>query len=94
VCSTRRSRRFGTRVRGVQGDAREDARGAGSQLGYIERIVQGLGIPFLKMPGYEADDVIGTLSTREGAKGHDVWIVSGDKDMASWSAPACGSTTR
>ena len=51
------------------------------QLGYIERIVQGLGIPFLKMPGYEADDVIGTLSKREGEKGHDVWIVSGDKDM-------------
>ena len=51
------------------------------QLDYIRRVVEGLGIPFLRMPGYEADDVIGTLAVRESAKGHDVWIVSGDKDM-------------
>jgi DNA polymerase-1 len=57
------------------------------QLGYIERIVQGLGIPFLKMPGFEADDVIGTLARRESEAGHDVWIVSGDKDMGQLVAP-------
>ncbi len=57
------------------------------QLGYIERVVKGLGIPFLKMPGFEADDVIGTLSARESAKGHDVWIVSGDKDMGQLVSP-------
>ena len=57
------------------------------QLGYIERIVTGLGIPFLKMPGYEADDVIGTLSKRESEAGHDVWIVSGDKDMGQLVSP-------
>ncbi len=51
------------------------------QLDLIRRIVEAQGIPFLRVPGYEADDVIGTLSTREAAKGHDVWIVSGDKDM-------------
>ncbi len=57
------------------------------QLAYIERIVKARGIPFLKMPGFEADDVIGTLSTRESAKGHDVWIVSGDKDMGQLVGP-------
>ena len=57
------------------------------QLGYIERIVTGLGIPFLKVPGFEADDVIGTLARRESAAGHDVWIVSGDKDMTQLVGP-------
>src|SRR5262245_37133109 len=57
------------------------------QLGYIRRIVEGLGIPFLAVPGYEADDVIGTLAKRESERGHDVWIVSGDKDMTQLVGP-------
>jgi DNA polymerase-1 len=51
------------------------------QLDWIRRLVEALGIPFVRVEGYEADDVIGTIARREDAAGHDVWIVSGDKDM-------------
>ena len=58
-----------------------------AQLEWIAQIVRALGIPFLREPGYEADDVIGTLALRESARGHDVWIVSGDKDMTQLVGP-------
>lgn len=51
-------------------------------LGYIDRIVLGLGVPVLSIPGYEADDVIGTLAKMGEAQGLDVRIVTGDKDFA------------
>jgi len=51
------------------------------QLEWIRRAVEGQGIPFLRVAGYEADDIIGTLAKRAAAEGKDVWIVSGDKDM-------------
>src|SRR5262245_16682631 len=57
------------------------------QLAFIRTIVEGMGIPFLAVPGFEADDVIGTLARRESEKGHDVWIVSGDKDMTQLVGP-------
>jgi DNA polymerase-1 len=59
----------------------------GPQLEWIRRIVEAQGIPFLRVPGFEADDVIGTLARRESAAGHDVWIVSGDKDMTQLVGP-------
>jgi DNA polymerase-1 len=52
-----------------------------AQLDWIRRVVEAEGIPFVRLEGYEADDVIGTLARRESEKGVDVWIVSGDKDM-------------
>ncbi|MDJ0974590.1 MAG: DNA polymerase I, partial [Planctomycetota bacterium] len=51
------------------------------QLDWIKRAVEGLGIAFVCIDGYEADDVIGTLAVEGAAAGKDVWIVSGDKDM-------------
>ena len=44
--------------------------------------VQALGLPLLRIPGVEADDVIGTLAQRAAAAGFDVLISTGDKDMA------------
>jgi len=44
--------------------------------------VQALGLPLLRIPGVEADDVIGTLATRAAAAGNPVLISTGDKDMA------------
>ncbi len=41
-----------------------------------------LGLPVLDKAGYEADDIIGTLSAANGNPDLDVYIVSGDKDMA------------
>jgi DNA polymerase-1 len=44
--------------------------------------VQALGLPLLRIPGVEADDVIGTLACRASASGYEVVISTGDKDMA------------
>ena len=38
-------------------------------------------IPILEYPGFEADDVIGTLARRAEQQGFEVVIVSSDKDM-------------
>ncbi len=51
------------------------------QLEWIRRAVEAEGLPFLRVPGFEADDIIGTLARQGAAQGRDVWIVSGDKDM-------------
>jgi DNA polymerase-1 len=51
------------------------------QIPYIERILNALRIPILQYPGYEADDVIGTLSRKAVEAGCEVVIVSSDKDM-------------
>jgi DNA polymerase-1 len=51
------------------------------QIPYIRRSLEVFRIPILEAEGFEADDVIGTLSCRASEHGHDVFIVSGDKDM-------------
>ncbi len=45
-------------------------------------IVQALGVPILRVPGVEADDVIGTLAVQGAADGLTVTISTGDKDFA------------
>ncbi len=44
-------------------------------------VVRAHGIPIFEVPGYEADDVIGTLSTQAREKDWEVMLVSGDKDF-------------
>ncbi len=51
------------------------------QQPYIRRALEAFGIPILHHEGFEADDVIGTLSCRLAEQGHHVYIVSSDKDM-------------
>ncbi len=51
------------------------------QLPYVRRLIEALHIPILEYPGFEADDVIGTISRKAAAAGCDVVIVSSDKDM-------------
>ncbi|MBA2745917.1 MAG: DNA polymerase I [Flavisolibacter sp.] len=46
----------------------------------IKRIIRALNIPTIESDGYEADDVIGTLSQQAAAKGYDVYMVTPDKD--------------
>jgi DNA polymerase I len=52
-----------------------------TQIPYIERLLDALRIPILQYPGFEADDVIGTLSRKAAEAGFEVVIVSSDKDM-------------
>jgi DNA polymerase-1 len=51
------------------------------QQPYIRRALEAFRIPILYYEGFEADDVIGTLSGRLADLGHHVYIVSSDKDM-------------
>ncbi|ADW67801.1 DNA polymerase I [Granulicella tundricola] len=51
------------------------------QQPYIRRALEAFRIPILYYEGFEADDVIGTLSCKLSALGHHVYVVSSDKDM-------------
>lgn len=52
-----------------------------AQLPWIDKLVEAHRFPILRVPGYEADDVIGTLTKQAVAAGMQVLIVSGDKDF-------------
>ena len=47
---------------------------------YVKRIVEAMCIPVLEVPGYEADDVIGTLAKKGDEAGYEVFMVTPDKD--------------
>jgi len=51
------------------------------QIPYIRRALEAFRIPILMVEGFEADDVIGTLASKAARAGHEVFIVSNDKDM-------------
>jgi DNA polymerase-1 len=51
------------------------------QLPYIRRALEAFHIPILQAEGFEADDVIGTLAKKAAEGGHEVFVVSNDKDM-------------
>lgn len=46
----------------------------------IKKIIEGFNIPVIESDGYEADDIIGTLSQQAAANGYDVFMVTPDKD--------------
>ena len=51
-------------------------------LPYIETIAKGFNIPIIKMDGYEADDIIGTLAHKAEAEGFEsIYMVTPDKDF-------------
>jgi DNA polymerase-1 len=52
-----------------------------SQIPYILRLCEALNIPVINAPGFEADDVIGTLAKKIAAQKLQAVIVSNDKDM-------------
>jgi DNA polymerase I len=51
------------------------------QLPYIRRALEAYRIPILESRGFEADDVIGTLSRKAAEQSYQVFVVSSDKDM-------------
>jgi DNA polymerase-1 len=53
-----------------------------SQVQPMLDIVEAQGFPILRVPGVEADDVIGTLARQAASQGIDVIISTGDKDFA------------
>lgn len=59
----------------------------GVAVPFVHRFVRALGIAEASCQGYEADDVVGTLSRRFAAEGCDVVMVTPDKDYAQLLAP-------
>ncbi|NNC97957.1 MAG: DNA polymerase I [Gammaproteobacteria bacterium] len=53
-----------------------------TQIEPLHKIIQTMGLPLIKTPNVEADDVIGTLAMQAKAEGKKVLISTGDKDMA------------
>ena len=51
-----------------------------SALPDIKTIISGFNIPCVELDGYEADDIIGTLSKQAAAAGYEVFMVTPDKD--------------
>ena len=57
------------------------------QFPYFEPLVQAYNIHGVRVPGFEADDIIGTLAKKAAEEGFKVVIVSGDKDMMQLIGP-------
>ncbi len=53
----------------------------------IVSIVQAMGIPVLKMPGFEADDLMATIAEKMAPANMDVYLVSRDKDLEQLITP-------
>jgi len=51
------------------------------QLPYIRKIISAFNIEIFEIPGYEADDIIGTIAKKAASEEIDVFIVTADKDM-------------
>jgi DNA polymerase-1 len=58
-----------------------------SQVQPLYDTVAAMGLPLLRVPGVEADDVIGTLAKKAADAGFKVLISTGDKDMAQLVGP-------
>jgi len=52
----------------------------GSQLPLVDRLMEAMNISSIRAPGYEADDIIGTLAKQADEKDFQVWMVTPDKD--------------
>ncbi|MDR1929072.1 MAG: DNA polymerase I [Treponema sp.] len=52
-----------------------------AQVPLVEETLNALGVPVLRLDGYEADDIIGTLALRCKAEGRQCYILSSDKDL-------------
>jgi DNA polymerase-1 len=57
------------------------------QLPYVRRLFEALRTPVIEVPGFEADDVLGTLVERVADRDVEVVIVTGDKDLLQLVGP-------
>ena len=58
-----------------------------SAIPYIHQILEAMQIPIIEKPGYEADDIIGTLSKQAEKQGYRVYMVTPDKDFGQLVSP-------
>src|ERR1700740_2251141 len=57
------------------------------QIPFVRRYCEAMRLPILEYPGYEADDVIGTLARLASKKNLDVFVVTSDKDLLQLVTP-------
>lgn len=51
------------------------------QVPVLKELLSAMGIKTMELPGYEADDLLGTIAKRSEEKGMEVLVVSGDRDL-------------
>lgn len=51
------------------------------QVPVMKEILRAMGVTVVEKPGYEADDILGTIAVRAEAAGMEVSIISGDRDL-------------
>ena len=51
------------------------------QVALMKEVLTAMGVPILTLPGYEADDILGTVAKRSQKEGIEVSVVSGDRDQ-------------
>ena len=51
------------------------------QFPYVRRLIHAMSIHCIEIEGYEADDVLATMAKRLSDEGHEVVVVTGDKDL-------------
>ena len=51
------------------------------QVPMMKEMLTKMGVPIVELPGFEADDLLGTISVMAEEKGMEVSIVSGDRDL-------------
>ena len=51
------------------------------QVPVIKELLQKMGIQTVELPGYEADDILGTLAKKAENEGYEVRIITGDRDL-------------
>ncbi len=56
---------------------------------YVKRVLEAMCIPILEVEGFEADDVIGTLSQKGAEAGYEVFMVTPDKDYGQLVRDNC-----
>ncbi len=70
--------------KGERPDTPEDIK---RSIPIIKEIIKCYGIPVLESPGYEADDVIGTMATRAAKEGFTTYMMTPDKDFGQLVGP-------
>lgn len=58
-----------------------------SQIPLLQKFVKALGIQFVEVDNYEADDIIGTLATKAAAAGVEALVITGDRDALQLIRP-------
>jgi DNA polymerase-1 len=52
-----------------------------TSIPYVKKLIEGFNIPVIALPGFEADDIIGTLAKKAELQGFEVYMVTPDKDF-------------